>query len=108
MKKVYENPDFSMVGHFQSLLESSGIRTEIRNEGGSSVAGEVPFTQVYPELWVRSNNDLEAARTIIADYRRETESGPPAPEWTCPACGESVDGTFSECWNCSTPMPGSA
>ncbi len=103
--KVYENIDFSRVGHFQSILESRGIKTEIRNEGGSGVAGEVPFTQVYPELWVFSNADEKPAREIIARYRRENPAEPPGPAWTCANCGESVDGEFAECWNCSQPAP---
>lgn len=105
MKKVYENLDFSMVGHFQSLLETSGIRTEIRNEGGIGVAGEVPFTQVYPELWVLSNADLPQARRIIDEYREKLAAAPALSEWTCTACGETVEGTFGECWNCGAPAP---
>lgn len=35
-----------MVGHSKSNLDSEGLRTE----GGSSLAGEVPFTQVFPKL----------------------------------------------------------
>lgn len=108
MKKVYESIDYSRVGHFQSILESSGIKTEIRNEGGSGVAGEVPFTQVYPELWVLSNADEKPAREIIAAYRRENPEQAPPPPWTCPGCGETVEGQFAECWNCSSPAPGAA
>ena len=106
MEKVYENPDFPMVGHFQSILESEGIRTELRNEGGSALAGEVPFTQVFPELWVVEPGDLDRAKQIIAEYQADAQD--PASlleDWVCPNCRETVDGGFAECWNCGTALP---
>lgn len=105
MKKVYENLEYAMVGHMKSILESKDIRCEIRNEGGVSVAGEVPFTQVYPELWVLSNADVPKAKAFIEEFRKTLDTGPPAADWTCSSCGESVEGQFSECWNCSKPAP---
>lgn len=106
MEKVYENPDFPMVGHFQSILESEGIRTTVKNEAGSSLAGEVPFTQVFPELWVLEEKDVPRAKDIIRHYLAEAESSAtPHKDWTCPNCHETVDGGFAECWNCGTPLP---
>ena len=94
-----------MVGHMKSLLESRGIRCEIRNDGGVSVAGEVPFTQVYPELWVLSNADVPTAKAFIAEYEETLQAPPPGPDWTCTSCGELVEGQFSECWNCGKQAP---
>ena len=108
MKNVYENLEYAMVGHMKSILESKGIRCEIRNEGGVSVAGEVPFTQVYPELWVLSNADVAAAKAFIEEYRESIDNAPKGADWTCPSCGESVEGQFSECWNCGNPAPENA
>jgi len=106
MEKVYENPDFPMVGHFQSILESEGIATELRNEGGSSLAGEVPFTQVFPELWVTRAKDVDRAKAIIKAYQDEQHSSASTlKDWVCPSCGETVDGGFAECWNCGAALP---
>ncbi|MEM1085609.1 MAG: DUF2007 domain-containing protein [Verrucomicrobiota bacterium] len=105
MKKVYENLEFAMVGHMKSLLESKGIKCEIRNEGGVSVAGEVPFTQVYPELWVLSNGDVEAAKRFVEEYRATLGKAEVGPAWTCPSCGEKIEGQFGECWKCGQPAP---
>jgi len=102
MKLVFEHIDFTIVGHLRGLLEGEGIRTEIRNEGGSGAAGELPFTQVYPELWILENRDEARARSIIREFR-ESVAAAPGPEWICPSCHESVDGHFSECWNCGSP-----
>ncbi|MGB6221661.1 putative signal transducing protein [Haloferula sp.] len=105
MKKVYENLEYAMVGHMKSLLESKGIRCEIRNEGGVSVAGEVPFTQVYPELWVLSNADVPAAKKFVDEYRETLGRTPVGAPWKCPSCGEEMEGQFGACWNCGATAP---
>ena len=103
MKLVFDHIDFTVVGHLQTVLEGEGIRTEIRNEAGSGAAGELPFTQVYPELWILDNKDEARAKEIIREFRSTAADVPTDPDWTCPLCHEAVDGVFSECWNCSAP-----
>ena len=67
MIKGFENFDFSRVGQMQSLLESHGIKTFIKNQYGSSVMGEVPFVEVVPQLFVLEQKDLvRAKRTAVA------------------------------------------
>ena len=106
MKLVFENIDFTIVGHLQSLLEAEGIKTAIRNEGGAGAAGELPFQQVYPELWVLNNGDEERAKEIVREFRKEAQEVQVAPDWTCPVCKEHVEGVFSECWNCGAQKVG--
>jgi hypothetical protein len=97
--KVFEHFDFSRVGQMQSLLESHGIRTFIRNQYGSSVMGEVPFVEVVPQLFVLEDGDLERAlELLLIDTPREAQ----AEDWGCPACGSEVEGFFSHCWKCGT------
>jgi len=105
MRLVFENIDFTIVGHMQTLLEAEGIRTDLRNAGSAGLAGEVPYTQVYPELWVLDNANEARARAIIKDYQDKSEATPAGPDWTCPKCGESVEGVFAECWNCGSSVP---
>lgn len=97
MIKVFENFDFSRVGQMQSLLESHGIKTFMKNEYGSSVVGELPFVEVVPQLFVLEEKDVARARELLLlDL--------PLPEqnenWTCPECGVDVEGNFSRCWKC--------
>lgn len=103
MVKVFESLDFPMVGHFRSILESSGIPCAIRNEAGMSAAGEVPFTSVFPELWVLDEADVTRAMDIITTYSGSKPEPGELQPWKCPACGEEVDANFAECWNCGTP-----
>lgn len=104
MKKVFEHIDFGRVGHFQSILESAGIVTEIRNLGASVGAGEIPFHEVFPELWVVNDNDKERALDLLRGYV-PPETGQ-LSDWTCPNCSEGVEKEFGECWNCGTVRPG--
>ena len=99
MKKVYENMEYTRVGYFQSILEAEGIRTTVQNYGVSTAMGELPFTEVFPELWVLDDQDCERALRLI---RKELEE-PPKPkigEWTCSKCGSTVDAGYMECWKC--------
>jgi len=95
--KVFENFDFSRVGQMQSLLESHGIKTFIKNQYGSSVMGEVPFVEVVPQLFVLEQKDLALAKELLlldlpADGAEE--------DWVCPECGVDVEGAFHRCWKC--------
>jgi hypothetical protein len=101
MRKVYENFEYSRVGHFQSILDSSGIATHVKNFGAGNAAGEVVATEVYPELWVVNDEDYEKAIELLKPLLSDEASE--GADWQCPQCGETVVGTLSECWNCQTP-----
>ena len=97
MIKVFENFDFSRVGQMQSLLESHGIRTFIKNQYGSSVMGEVPFVEVVPQLFILEERDLRLAKELLLlDLPVEA----PEENWICPECGVAVEGAFHKCWKC--------
>jgi len=96
--KVFENFDFSRVGQMQSLLESHGIPTFVKNQFSSSVMGEVPFVEVCPQLYILDAADLEAAQNLL----RPGATGPAdAEDWVCAKCGMKIDGQFERCWNCA-------
>ena len=97
MIKVFENFDFSRVGQMQSLLESHGIQTFMRNEYGSSVVGELPFVEVVPQLFVLEQKDVARAKELLLlDLPMETSD----EDWVCPECGIDIEGNFSRCWKC--------
>lgn len=101
MIKVYESFDLSRVGHMQSLLESHGIRTFMRNQFGSSVMGEVPFIEVVPQLFVLRDQDVARALDLL---RVDVVAEPDAELSTCLACGAEVSVNFSHCWSCGAPL----
>jgi hypothetical protein len=97
MIKVFENFDFSRVGQMQSLLESNGIKTFVKNQYASSVMGEVPFVEVCPQLYILEEHELARARQLL-----QLDLPDPGPEddWVCPECGIDVEGAFARCWKC--------
>ena len=106
MRKIYEHADYAVIRYYQSILEDEGILTLVKNVGAAMGTGEIPFTEVYPELWVMNDSDYDRAEAMLAPLHHQ---GPPEatflPVWTCASCGETVDGDFGECWNCGTERP---
>lgn len=104
MKKVFVDEMFSWVMQAKSVLEEAGIPCFIKNEFSGNVAGEVPFLETWPELWVHRNGDEIRARELLAPLRasRQAESAAPEPseDWQCPRCGETNEGQFGLCWSC--------
>ena len=97
MIKVFENFDFSRVGQMQSLLESHGIRTFLRNQYGSSVMGEIPFVEVVPQLFVFEERDVARAHELL---KLGLPSTPEGGDWVCPKCSAEVEANFNICWQC--------
>jgi hypothetical protein len=102
--KVYEDFNFSRVGQMQSLLESHGINTFLKNEFGSSVVGELPFVEVIPQLFVLDSTDAPRAQELLT---LNLSDDSPAEDWVCNDCGIEVEGAFFCCWKCGVARKGS-
>lgn len=74
MIKVFEDFDIALVGYYQSVLESNDIPTFMKNQFGTSGAGELPFVEVVPQLWVLNDADLERAQALVREL--QGTSGP--------------------------------
>ena len=68
MRKVFEHPAFHEVGHCESILNSHGIATTIKNQDVSSLSGEVPYAAAFPELWVLEESVYDQAIALLRDY----------------------------------------
>jgi len=104
MIKVFEDFDVTLVGHYQSVLESNDIATFMKNQFGTSGAGELPFVEVVPQLWVLNEADVGRAKVLIK-YLHEPENGEQPQAWICPKCGTPQEAAFTHCWKCSSPKP---
>jgi hypothetical protein len=100
MQPLFSSLNLLEVHHLKNLLEAEGIRCHIKNELLSRLAGEIPFTECAPQLWLLDERDLERARRVVADFGRGAAAGPP---WQCKNCGEALEGQFSACWHCGAP-----
>lgn len=97
MKKVFTADNLVIVAHYRNVLEAEGIETEIRNQNLGSVLGEVPFTEVWPQLWVRHAFQADRAVEIINEVAAAQISGEP---WVCQQCGTRNEPQFAACWRC--------
>jgi hypothetical protein len=97
MKKVTSADSAVMINHYKNILEAEGIACQIRNEHLNQIYGEMPFTEVWPELWVLRDIDYDRAKQLI-DSAIIDES--PHSPWRCAKCGEENEGQFAACWNC--------
>ncbi len=97
MKKVTSADSLVTINHYKNILEIEGIACEIRNQHLGSVLGEIPFPEVWPQLWVKNDLDLDRAHQLIAEDGAGASAGAP---WRCRQCGEENEGQFAACWNC--------
>jgi hypothetical protein len=77
MRKIYEHQRLERVGHFQSILESHGILTLLKNEATCQADGIFAGSDPCPELWVMDDDHYEQALEIL---RPHYEAGLPGPE----------------------------
>ena len=99
MKKLTTSESLVTINHFKNVLESEGIPCRIKNEYLGGIAGEMPLTETWPELWVLNELDFDRARQLLDDAI--VDESPSAP-WQCKKCGESNEGQFAACWKCGT------
>jgi hypothetical protein len=84
-------------------LEQAGIQCMIKNQRSSSLAGEIPFTEVFPELWLVQDEDYDRARQLLEEGLILQPSN--QDTWVCAGCGERHKGQFATCWNCGRERP---
>lgn len=95
MKRVFSSYNLQAAHHSRNLLEAEGIRAVVRNEMLSSAMGELPPAECQVEVWVLRESDAERAVQILRNPRGRDET-----PWKCAACGESIEGQFTQCWRC--------
>jgi hypothetical protein len=103
VKKVTSADSLITINHYKNLLTSEGISAFIKNEFFGSIMGEIPFQEVWPELWVKNDLDLDRARQLI-DSAMLAEESPTRP-WQCTGCDAENEGQFAVCWQCGEAHP---
>jgi len=104
MKELFREFDFTKVGYYQSILESQGIETFVKNRDVAGLAGEVAILpDLWPTLCVIKDEDYEAAMQLIKDSVSDNTEGVDI-EVDCPACKEKNPGNFDLCWSCGAEL----
>ena len=100
MKLVYTAENLIDAKIVSDILESQSIESTLLNTNLSGAVGEIPFTQVFPEVWITDDEKYNDAKNIISDYGEESSK----EEYVCSYCNEDVPSNFSSCWNCGLPI----
>ena len=103
MKQVFVSQHLVEVEMRKERLEQAGIRCMIKNQRASSLAGEIPFAEVFPEIWVLDDQDYDQARQLIEDETTLLPSN--HSHWICPGCNERHENQFGACWKCGQDKP---
>ena len=104
MKELFRELDFTKVGYYQSILESQGIKTFIKNRDLAGLAGEAAIMpDVWPALCVVEDEDYERAMQEIRDNINHNAERVDI-EVNCPACNEENPGNFDLCWSCGATI----
>jgi hypothetical protein len=100
-KQVYEARNLPEAELIKSLLQSEGIAGTVQTGPLEAAFGELTGNaETLPSVWV-NDPDFNKATQIIEEFKQR----PPAQassKWTCPTCGEVLEGQFSSCWKCNT------
>lgn len=90
----------------RGLLESEGIRAEVRGDQLYGAFGEIP---VLPTVWILDAAAGADAARLVVEFLRGTPAHRHRHEhWTCASCNETLEGQFTECWNCGAARPPAA
>ncbi len=99
MIKLYISQNLIDVESRKELLDQAEIPCTIKNHRSAMLGGEIPFAEVFPELWVLQDEDLERAETLLKDWEKAQPLK--STSWICESCGEIHQKEFTTCWKCS-------
>ncbi|HEU4866417.1 MAG TPA: DUF2007 domain-containing protein [Actinomycetota bacterium] len=99
MIRAYVANSLAQAHLIKGFLDAEGIFALVRGEHLVGIAGEIPITMdTLPSIWV-GEDDRDRARALIDEALKNELV---FEDWTCPECGETVEGQFTECWQCGS------
>jgi hypothetical protein len=109
MERIYGARDPVEAEFVKGLLESEEIEAVIQGLPLQMALGDIPISpESLPSVWV-NEPDVARARQIVDEMQRGGPAASVAGEtWTCPRCGEVMEGQFTTCWKCGTERAGTA
>ena len=101
MHKLYAASSLQEAYLIAGMLATAGIDAQILNQHSQGGLGEIPFGEVYPEIWLADDANMAAARRIIDAYEQ-----PAADPGTvvCWSCHEENPADFDVCWHCGKAL----
>jgi hypothetical protein len=134
MPRVYHARDAADAHLAVAFLAAHGIAARVEGESLAMAVGSIPAGPASGPTVHVDEADAEPARALIQTrpaagapthcpacgydltglpLPRCPECGTPferpapnpAGPWSCPGCGETLEGQFTECWNCGAARP---
>jgi len=99
-KKIFAFDDIAVIQIVRQLLAEHGIRSTVLNELTGNVVGAIPFYSAVPEVWVADEDESRGTEIVESYESGEVREEIPKQCWTCPGCGEIIEGQFNNCWKC--------
>lgn len=104
MYVIYSAPDAATVHIVKGILDQRGIRTIVRGEHLPGASGGIAPIDAWVELVVLKMQDVPEAKQVVQEVVSADVQTSEDP-WTCPECGEAIEGQFGACWSCGTEKP---
>ena len=101
MERVFTAATLLEAHLVQQMLEAEFIPAAVFNENAHGAAGELPITEVWPEVWIEDDRYCSEARSIIERYEATSSGERRAP---CAQCGERNPGNLELCWYCGVML----
>jgi predicted RNA-binding Zn-ribbon protein involved in translation (DUF1610 family) len=106
LKKVYTANNEAEATMLRDRLTHAGIHATIHGGVLTNAVGDIPFISAWPTVHV-ADEDAEQALALVEQWTQPISPETVAEAWTCPRCGEWIEGQFTECWSCRTTRPDS-
>lgn len=103
MLRLTRAPNAALARIWADVLCEAGYPATVERHYLIGAAGELPPGECLPEVWLRHPEHEAPARALLDALARV-----PQRHWRCPACGETVEGGFEQCWACGAFMPAPA
>lgn len=99
MKCIYTHDNIIVLHSVKNVLALNDIESFIKNEHTIPAGARHGISNIFHELWVLNDQDVDKAASIIES---EVENPSPKPSWVCTNCDEENDGSFEVCWKCQS------
>lgn len=98
MIKLISRSSLIELAPYEFGLNVADIKFIRKNEYISGTVGELPFTDVWPELWLLDDACYDQANHICKQIESEVKQN--NIDWSCIECGEINANSFEFCWSC--------
>jgi hypothetical protein len=85
----------------KDLLGHHGIKAHVFNANMSSIVGDIPPDQAWPQVWLDDDADRARAERVLRDHLAACNRQGVV---FCRACREENPATFELCWHCGTAL----